>query len=163
MSTMLARVKSAVLTETKSNKEYVAVDFETVDTPKRVYQWSGWFGEDYGKDNKSKTQRTFEALRCAGWKGDDVSDLSSMIGTECDITVKAEEYNGVTQVKVAFINLPGEGGFKAKPLEKSKAKNFARSLAAEARSIKAPISSTPNGSHPNAPGNNSGPPDDVEF
>jgi hypothetical protein len=156
MSTIAGRAKSAVLTETKQNREYIAIDFETVDEPKRVYQWRGFFGEDYGRDNLSTTQRTFAQLRACGWKGNDVTDLSSVIGVPCDITLKAEEYNGVTTVKVSFINVLGEGGFKAKPIEAAKGKSFARSLAAQAAQIKAPVPRAD--SHPNAPGNNSGPP-----
>lgn len=145
MSTFLARAKRAVLSETNNGREYVAIDFETVDEPKRIYQWSGWFGEDYGKDNKSTTERTIEALRRCGWKGNDISDLSSVLGVDCDITIKAEEYKGVQQVKVAFISLPGEGGFKAKPLDASKAKSFAKSIAAQAGNIKVsrPVAAKP--------------------
>jgi hypothetical protein len=161
MSTMLAKAKSAVLSATNNGREYVSIDFASVDDPKRVYPWAGYFGEDYGKDNKSTTERTIEALRRCGWKGNDISDLSSVIGVECDITVKEEEYKGMKQTKVAFISLPGDGGFKAKPLETSKAKDFARSIAGIAKNIQAaprPIASG-NG-HPNAPGRDDSPPRD---
>ncbi len=161
MSTFLARAKRAVLSETKNGREYVAIDFETVDAPKRVYQWSGYFGDDYGKDNKSTTERTIEALRRCGWQGDKVTDLSSVLGVDCDITIKTEEYNGQQQTKVAFINLPGEGGFKAKPLESSRAASFAKSIEAQARNIKAvPRPAAPKNEHPNAPGNDDAPPRD---
>lgn len=149
MSTFLARAKRAVLSETKNKREYVAIDFETVDTPKRVYQWAGYFGDDYGKDNKSTTERTIEALRRCGWQGTDVNALDSVLGVDCDITIKTEEYNGQMQTKVAFINLPGEGGFKAKPLETARAKSFARGIAAQAANIKA----APRPAAPKAEGN----------
>lgn len=155
MSTVAGRAKSAVLTETKQNREYVAIDFETIDEPKRVYQWRGFFGEDYGRDNLSTTQRTFGQLRACGWKGNDVTALDSVIGVPCDITLKAEEYNGVTTIKVSFINPLGEGGFKVKPIDAVKGKSFARTLAAQAAQAKAPVHS--NG-HPNAPGNDAGAP-----
>jgi hypothetical protein len=160
MSTFLARAKTAVLTETtkEPKKPYVAIDFASVDDPKRVYPWTGFFGDTYGKDNKSTTERTLEALRRCGWKGNDVSDLSSVIGVDVDVTIKEEEYNGVKQIKVAWISLPGEGGFKAKPLEQSKAKDFARSIAGFAKNVQAVPRPAANGSgHPNAPGNSSGP------
>ncbi len=161
MSTFLARAKSAVLTETKDGNPYITIDFASVDDPKRVYPWAGFFGETYGKDNLSTTERTLEALRRCGWRGDDVSDLSSVIGVDVDVTIKEEEYKGVKQLKVAWISLPGEGGFKAKPLEKSKAKDFAQSIAAQARNVKAaPRPAAPAGSHPNAPGNDDAPPRD---
>jgi hypothetical protein len=169
MSTFLAKAKRAVLTETKNGREYVAIDFETVDEPKRTYPWAGYFGEDYGKDNLSTTQRTMKQLRDCGWKGDDVSSLSSVIGVNCDITIKTEEYNGQQQTKVSFVNLPGEGGFKAKPMESGKARSFARSLSAQAAQS-ANVRPISGNDHPNAPGNNSGPPprepgsdDDAQF
>jgi hypothetical protein len=156
MSTLAAKAKSAVLTETKNNREYIAIDFETMDEPKRVYRWMGFFGDDYGKDNLSTTQRTFTQLRACGWKGNDVTDLSSVIGVPCDITIKSEEYNGVPQIKVSFINLLGEGGFKTKPIDATKGKSLARSLAAQAAQIKP--TTRPSNGHPNAPGNDFGPP-----
>jgi hypothetical protein len=156
MSTMLARAKRAVLTKTKSGREFVAIDFETVDAPKRVYPWAGYFGDDYGRDNLSTTQRTFGQLRACGWAGTDVTALDSVLGVECDITIKTEEYNGQQQTKVSFVNLPGEGGFKAKPIDAAEGKSFARSLAAQAAQIKAPVARAE--SHPNAPGGSTGAP-----
>ena len=74
--------------------------------------------------------------------------------------VRNEATSNVKQVKVAWIALPGEGGFKAKPLEKSKARDFVARMQAQAASIKGVTRVVPiagNG-HPNAPGNDSGAP-----
>jgi hypothetical protein len=137
-----AKATSAVLSETKQNREYVAVEFKTREG-ERV-NWAGYFGPNQGKDGLTQTERASNTLRLLGWNGS-WDDFSSCTANEVDITVKDEEYNGTVTTKVAFINKLGEGGFKVKPLEASKAKDFANRMRQE---TSPPRSQT---RHPNAP------------
>lgn len=79
---------------------------------------------DYITDYQSLSDRalpyTVEKLRTCGWKGDDVSDLSSCVGNKVSALLKNDTYNGVTRLKVAKIK-PCRSGMKKADIGEAKA------------------------------------------
>ena len=104
----------AALGETKDGKEQVGVSFDLPDVGRSI-TWYGYFTE-------KTARRTIESLRYCGWKGDDLSDLSS-IGTdpsvEVQLVIEHDTYEGVTRAKVTWVNAPG-GVAIQKPLDDGK-------------------------------------------
>ena len=127
-----AKVEDAYITEIKggprAGDNYVRVRCAITNEPYHTFalEWSGFFGDDVGKDDLTKTERTVKALRTAGWKGDDLNDLSSMIGTPVRIAVEHEDYKGTMYARLAFINSSEGGG--PKPLSADKSRAFAASM-----------------------------------
>lgn len=80
---------------------------------------------DYITDYRSLSDRalpyTVEALRTCGWKGDDVSDLSSCVGNKVSALLKNDTYNGVTKLKVAKIKPCRAGGMRKADIGEAKA------------------------------------------
>ena len=58
--------------------------------------------------------RTIDALEYLGWVGSDIMELGDGVlkldGSNASIDVRAEEYKGETQIRVAFVNQIGGGG-----------------------------------------------------
>lgn len=76
--------------------------------------------------------RSIEALRHCGWKGDDLSDLSTVGSQDCEIDVADEEYNGETKRKVKWINGLGRGELRmAEEMGPNDAKRFAAEMKAK--------------------------------
>ena len=97
-----ARAISAALSYAKTGKEQVVVSFAILDGPGEGQQirWTGWFTD--------KTfERTIRSLRYCGWKGDDLSDLSTVGELDCQVTVEHESYEGKSHAKVAWVNALG--------------------------------------------------------
>jgi hypothetical protein len=86
----------------------VAVFFAILDDGPyrgRRLLWMGYFTEN-------STDRTIEALRLCGFKGDDLAALPNQdLDLEVSVTVENEEYEGKTRAKIAWVNAPG-GGLK---------------------------------------------------
>lgn len=169
-----ARAVDAQLGLSKSNSEQVGIGFEILDEG----QYEGWHITGFFSFSDAAADYTLEKMRNAGWQGDDVSDLSSLCPAEgeCVIVIRHEEYEGKTQVKVAFVNKPGTGKVKmAAPLEGAAASSFAARMRAKAIASRQeggrPASSAPartgNGGrpaqtdHPFAPGGAAD--DDIPF
>lgn len=75
-----------------------------------------------------------------GWAGNSMQELNApvLVGTECEIVVEDEEYNGRTTRKIQFFNRPGEGGARqVKPLEESAARSVSSRFDAALRAFKA--------------------------
>lgn len=124
--TYKAKAVSGALGETSKGDPQVAVEFEVVEG-EFAGQTITWFG--YFTDRT--TERTMQALRFAGWKTDDLSDLAGLGSTEVKIVCQNEEYQGKTSLKVQWVNKIGGLALKA-PMDASKAKAFAQRMKGEA-------------------------------
>jgi hypothetical protein len=119
--TYRAHAIEAALGETDTGKEQIAVRFKLLDVEGQEITWYGYFTD--------KTQETtFRALRTAGWKGQDLMDLSDLCNPqtapEVFLVVEHETYEGKTSAKVRWVN--GTGGLALKKaLDPNKAKTFA--------------------------------------
>lgn len=65
------------------------------------------------------TDKTIEALRNCGWKGDDLSDLTGIDTEDVELVIANEEYtdkdgNKKVGPKVQWVNKPGGGGIAMK-------------------------------------------------
>lgn len=101
-----ARAREGSLTQAKTGTPQVYVGFELLDMPGRSISWYGYLSE-------KAEERTIEALRTAGWTGDDISRLDGLGDSEVELVVEWEEYEGKLRARVKFINAMGGGGGKA--------------------------------------------------
>ncbi len=92
-----ALVVTAGLTETKAQKDQVAISFALQDGPD-AGQSIGYFGSL----SDAAIPYTTKNLRTLGWKDGD--DLGLLAGSECRLTIAHETYEGKTSAKVKFIN-----------------------------------------------------------
>jgi hypothetical protein len=114
------------LAMTGTGKVQVAVLFQLLDVPEKKMTWYGYF-TDETKD------RTFRALRNAGWKGTDLADLSDLSRDdtpEVALVIKHEpDQNDELRERVAWVNLPGSGGIAIKEaLDADAARAFAAQM-----------------------------------
>lgn len=122
----------------KNNTPCVAVELVLVDDPNVGDIWIGWLGDKIGKDGKSTTERTVEALRRCGWESDDLSDIAFPASAQVEIVVGDEEWekdNGDVQTtrKIQFINEIGGGVMRPAAMDKSAAKKLAEKLMTKVR------------------------------
>ena len=66
----------------------------------------------YGSLSERALPYTIERLRNAGWKGNDLETIGTIVGGVVDIKVAEDSYNGTTSMKVSGIYAP-------KPREKA--------------------------------------------
>lgn len=118
--TYRARAIEAALGETDTGKEQIAVRFSLLDLEGQEITWYGYFTD-------KTLETTFKALRTAGWKGQDLSDLADLCNPETPevtLVVEQEEYEGKVRARVRWVN--GAGGLALKKaLDPNKAKAFA--------------------------------------
>ena len=124
--TYRAHAVEGALGETKAGREQVAVKFRLLEEglPMSTITWYGYFTE-------KTTNSTFRALRDAGWRGQDVSDLSDLSredAPEVDLVIEHEVgQDGVTRAKVRWVN--GVGGVAlGAQMSPDKAKVFAAKM-----------------------------------
>lgn len=107
-----ARAHTALLGYTEKNTEQIAIQFNLLDPIEGCPQSLTWYG--YFTD--AGTGIALKGMKTAGFKGDDVSDLSSLdAGVRDDLpevllVVEVEEYpkgSDKWQNKVAFVNSAG--------------------------------------------------------
>jgi hypothetical protein len=122
--TYRAKSRRAQLGMTGTGKEQVGIEWLLLDgTDRRITSYH-YFSSD------KAIEISMEALRNAGFRGMDLSDLSSLTDREdtptpeCELVIVHEEYNGKTSAKVRFVNAGG-GLAMANPLDQSQAKAFA--------------------------------------
>ena len=77
-----AKATDARLGFANTGNEQVAVRFELTDTGERV-TWYGYFSE-------RAIDTTLRALRACGWKGDDLSDMSTIGDEDVELVVEHE-------------------------------------------------------------------------
>jgi hypothetical protein len=163
--TVRARAIDGDLGWTQGGKAQVAVTFEILEGEDagRNITWYGYFSD-------ASKERTIEALRYCGWKGDDISDMSSINGEgEASIVIEHEEYEGKTRAKVQWVN-NGGGARLAKPMEDDEKKAFAEKMKGLVASVDAKSKSrggpAPSGGGGGGGGSDSPPPisdDDIPF
>lgn len=117
--TYRARALEGALGETSSGKEQVAVRFALLDLPQQTITWYGYFTD-------KTLESTFRALRTAGWRGQELSDLSDLSredAPEVHLVVEHEtDDKGTTRARVRWVNGTGGVGLKSQlPPDKAKA------------------------------------------
>lgn len=85
-----------------------------------AYTWYGHFTD-------AARMRTIQSLRTLGWKGDDISELGTLIGGEAQCSIQIEpDLDGVDRARVGFI---GRGNLAMKErMSDEQKKAFAASL-----------------------------------
>ncbi len=139
---------------TKENKRQVAVCFEILDGEYAGHKltWFGYFTE-------KTTERTIQALRYCGFRGDDLMAANDQaLDQAVSITVEHAEYLGKVSAKVAWVNAPGGGGFKlSAPMKKDDLRRFAAEMKMAVRGIPdAPGEKAVRGSSPGSDGDDAG-------
>ncbi len=97
--TIKAKCATAVLGLSKAGNEQAVLTFDTLDCGTLYYY--GGCGE---KSSEAQFKQTTKALRACGWRGDDLSDLSSAVGGEASLVLEEEEYKGEMHWKIRFVN-----------------------------------------------------------
>lgn len=97
------RALRAELGVTSNNNEQIGIEFEFLDLPgvRRTY---------YGTFTPNGMEHTIKAMRAAGHRGDDVTDMSWFEredAPEVILVVDHETYNGQTRDKIKFVNSAG--------------------------------------------------------
>ena len=142
-ATYRARACGAAQFEQGEKNLQIAIPFEIVDESGEFHgQTITWFGTLHDTaDAKGKTgkQRVIESLIYMGFAGDDLTELMdisddtarALMPELVDLVVAPDEYNGVTRLKVKWVNRAGgsRAGFK-KPMSKDEM----RATAAQMRS-----------------------------
>jgi hypothetical protein len=152
--TYRAKAIEAALGETDTGKEQIAVRFSLLDCENQEITWYGYFTD-------KTLETTFKALRTAGWKGQDLMDLSDLCGREdapeVFLVVEHETYEGKTTAKVRWVN--GAGGLALKKaLDPNKAKTFAARMKGQIAAFDRSA-----GTPKPAPAKNGHGPDDIPF
>lgn len=121
--------------EASTGKAQVGVEFEILEGEDagEFITWYGFFTDD-------TEQRTLEALRYAGWQGDDLLDLKGMGTRRVVLIVEEESYQGKTHSRVRWVNRFGGNGVR---MAKAMAEQDRRMLAARLRSVAASIGVLP--------------------
>ncbi len=118
--TYRAKAVEGALGETSTGKEQVAVVFDLLDAGQKI-TWYGYFTD-------KTLESTFKALRTAGWRGQDLSDLSDLSRQdtpEVNLVVEHEDdKEGQPRARVRWVNSTNGVGLKA-ALAPDKAKAFA--------------------------------------
>ena len=130
--TFKAKAKTWTLAEASTGTLQVAVEFEFASDADGTLERITWYG--YLTD--AAFNRTIEALRHCGWKGDDLSDLQGLDANEVELVLAEEEYKGHVNIRVQWVNKPGGLAVKA-PLAADKAKAFAASMRDRIRGLDA--------------------------
>lgn len=110
----------------------VCINFEILDGPElgRRIAWLGYFTD-------KTTERTVQALRYCGFRGDDLAALvTQQIDHEVQIVVQHEEYNGKVRAKVQWVNQAGGGGMRlSETMRKDSLREFAGRMRNSVRQV----------------------------
>lgn len=120
--TYLGKVVGWTLGGLDNGKEHVAIDFEFFElegVPRMT-----WYGYLH---TEKIFPMTMKALREIGFKGNDISDLSSINDAQASLVVEVEEYEGKARSKIKWVNSP-DGRPSLAPMDPVAAKNFAATL-----------------------------------
>ncbi len=119
----------AQLGKSTNDNPQVAVTFRFTEGPnenKRI-TWYGFFTE-------KTTKRTIASLRYCGWRGNDLSDLSSMLfdsdtSQTVELDLQTDTYEGKTRTRVQWVNRLGGGGAAlANPMGDQERADFAEKM-----------------------------------
>ena len=103
-----------------NGNQQVLINFEIIDGPMagRRIPWWGFLTD-------KAWNRTVEALRYCGFKGDDLYLLSSQqLDQEVELVVEHSEYQGKTNARVKWVNTAFSGLKLAKPMDTNELRNF---------------------------------------
>lgn len=122
--TYRAKAVEGALGETDTGKEQIAVRFELLDVEGQFITWYGYFTD-------KTLETTFKAIRTAGWKGQDLADLSDLSGQDVPEVMLVIEHEtdqqGKPRARVRWVNSAGGLALK-KALDGNKAKTFAAKM-----------------------------------
>lgn len=170
-SKYLARACGAAqFEESQNGNMQIAIPFEIVEEGEHYGETITWFATMHDTpDKKGKTgkDRIVESLVYMGFQSDDLLSLMEISDDEArallpetvELVCAPDEYDGVTRLKVRWVNRPGAGraGFK-KPLSKEEARSFAAQMRGALKNARGGARPSGNGKprssapHPNAPG-----------
>lgn len=115
---------SQVTEHEKTGNEEIRVLFgvpdEEGEETGRTITWRGYFTE-------GTAERTVESLRYMGWTGDDITNVQGLDANEVQIVVEHEEYQGKTQVRVAWVNRL-QGVYAGQPMSAEKKMAFSQRM-----------------------------------
>jgi hypothetical protein len=116
----------------KEPKKQVAVQFEIIEGPAMGSKLT-WFG--YFTD---KTwNKTVEALRCCGFKGDDLYQIESQtLDQEVSIVVEPNTWEGKTTMRIAWVNAASSGIKLANPMGSDDLRRFAATMKSRVAQVK---------------------------
>ena len=117
-----ARALHAELGLTKNGFEQIGIEFELLDLPGQRISY-------YGVFTGGAQEWTIKAMRTAGFRGTDITDMSSLTGEtpEVLLVVEHEKYERRVRAKVKFVNTMGGVSMKD-PLSGDRAKAFAAKM-----------------------------------
>ena len=112
----------------------------------------------YGSLKGGAVPLTLDALLTCGYKGKDCTDIidgpdggALILGTEVNVAIGEEEYNGATKKKIKFVNAPGSAVQRADPVTakaKLRALGLEAELAKQRGGVKAPSAKADNSDIP---------------
>ena len=116
----------AALGTTSTGKEQIAVQFEFLDPAGERLTWYGYFTD-------AAFERTIESLRTCGWTGSSLDEfagekLPAGVNHQVELVVQHEEYEGKTQVRIAFVNSIGGGLALKSAMDANQARAFAAKM-----------------------------------
>lgn len=116
----------AALGTTSSGKEQIAIQFEFIDPVGERLTWYGYFTD-------AAFERTIEQLRACGWTGSSLDEfaadhLPAGVDRQVELVVQHEEYQGKTQVRLAFVNSIGAGLALKSAMDAGQARAFAAKM-----------------------------------
>ena len=117
---------SAALGLTSTGKEQIAIQFELLDPVGERLTWYGFFTD-------AAFERTIESLRACGWTGSALDEfagekLPAGVDHQVELVVQHEEYQGKTQVRIAFVNSIGAGLALKSAMDATQARAFAAKM-----------------------------------
>lgn len=127
-----AKSRKAEMGESSNKNEQVGIEFEIVDG-----ETKGQRLPYYGSFTEAAMAITIKAMRTAGWKGDDVTELSSLSREDVpivELVVEHEEWDGKTRAKVKWVNSAGGVSMK-NPLSQEKKSSLAARMRAAVASV----------------------------
>lgn len=143
--------------EGPNEKKQVVVTFKLTsgEAAGQTISWFGFFTE--------KTwERTVKALRSCGFRGDDLSELTTQVlSNEVNLVIEHEEWEGKVRAKVAWVN--GTGGVALKnPMKQDDLKRFAAMMKGRVKGVaEAPAAVSTPAPQERVPGSDDG--DDLNF
>ena len=116
----------------KTPTKQVAVQFEILEGPSTGSRltWFGYFTE--------KTwQRTIEALRICGFKGDDLMDAAAQkLVQEVSVVIEPNTYEGKTTMRIAWVNKSSSGVKLAAPMNAADLRQFSAMMKSRVNQVK---------------------------
>lgn len=151
------RVKVVSKDFCKSSKgaEQLAIGYEVVEGPQ-----AGHHLTDFLSFSDKALQYTEKKMRVLGWQGVDLADLSTLGSNEVEIVCATEVYEGVSRMKVKFVNAIGSGGAKIDALDDAAKKAFAARMRAKIVGLNAAQAKAPAAKQSKPAGREEPPPPD---